>query len=101
MASIRQDKTRHRLARTKLPSRGTAMRLIMLVLLCICVSIGLGFDDKADASRDHAAAYWKTNVRKQQGNLSESHTEHAVVYGSVDMKQLESIGKAAERAIVF
>jgi hypothetical protein len=77
------------------------MRLVALLLTGMCVSAGMGFDDKADSSRDHASAYWKTNVRKQAGKLNETQTEHAVVYGTVDAKQLESIGKAAERAIVF
>ncbi len=77
------------------------MRLVVLLLTGMCVSAGMSFDDKADSSRDHASAYWKTNVRKQAGKLSETQTEHAVVYGTVDAKQLESIGKAAERAIVF
>jgi len=61
----------------------------------------MAYDDKAEGSAGHAAAYWKSNVRKQQGKTGETQTEHAVLYGTVDAKQLETIGKAVERAIVF
>lgn len=77
------------------------MRCVVLLLSCICWSVGQACDDKADASLEHASAYWKANVRKQQNKLSESQTEHALVLGSVDSKLLGSIGKATERAIVF
>lgn len=77
------------------------MRSIVLLSSLLCISAALACHANTEGSAEHAAAYWKSNVRKQQGKTSESQTEHAVTYGSVDAKQLESIGKAVERAIVF
>lgn len=77
------------------------MRSVVLLSLLLCCSLALAYDDKSEGSAGHAAAYWKSNVRKNQAKTSESQTEHALIYGTVDAKQLESIGKATERAIVF
>ncbi len=82
------------------------MRSVVLLSLLLCCSATLGYDDKTEGSSEHAAAYWKSNVRHSKTKTSEaktreSQTEHAVIYGTLDAKQLESIGKATERAIVF
>lgn len=77
------------------------MRLL-LVFLCLSFLPAVhAFDDKVDATQAYAEQLWKINVRKQQGKLNSSHTEHAVILGTVDQKLLESIGKAAEKAIGF
>jgi len=77
------------------------MRSAVCLVSFFCCSLAWCLDDEADATREHAAAYWKSNVRKNQGKTGEYKTDHALIYGTVDAKQLESIGKAAERAIVF
>lgn len=77
------------------------MTSVVLLSSLFCCSAGMAFDEKAEGSAEHAAAYWKSNIRKQQGKISETQTDHAVMYGTIDAKQMESIGKAAERAIVF
>ena len=77
------------------------MRIAVLLLSFTCLLPALAFDDQDVATRSHAEALWKTNVRKQQGKISHSQTEHALVLGTADAKLLENIGKAAERSIVF
>jgi hypothetical protein len=54
-----------------------------------------------DATRTHAEAFWKTNVRKAQGKLGNYATENVLVVGSAEARTLESVGKAAERAVAF
>jgi hypothetical protein len=54
-----------------------------------------------DANLQHAEALWKANVRKQTNKTQHFETAQTVVFGTVDSKMLESIGKAAERAVVF
>ncbi|HQR08918.1 MAG TPA: hypothetical protein PLN21_19005 [Gemmatales bacterium] len=77
------------------------MRSVVLLSSLLYCSVVMSYDDKKESSAEHAAAYWKSNVRRQQGKTGEIQTEHTLIYGTVDAKQLESIGKAAERAIVF
>jgi hypothetical protein len=71
---------------------------LMVMLLATTLASA---DDKPDATRDHAQAFWNANVRKQQGTPQEFSTDNVFVLGSVDVKALESIAKAAERAVVF
>ncbi|MFT3878511.1 MAG: hypothetical protein QM703_02490 [Gemmatales bacterium] len=77
------------------------MRSVVILSSLLCCSVALASEGKGEGSAEHAAAFWKSNVRKNQGKTGESQTDHAVIYGTVDAKQLESIGKATERAIVF
>lgn len=70
--------------------------LILLVLANVAYA-----DDKPDPTREHAQAFWNANVRTQQGALHEFATDSVFVFGSADAKTLETIGKAADRAVVF
>lgn len=77
------------------------MRYLAFLIAGICLLPAMAFDDQNDSDRAHAEAMWKTNVRKQTGKISQTQTEHTLVIGSADQKLLESVGKAAERAVVF
>lgn len=77
------------------------MRLLVLCLTLTGLPIALCMDDKSDSTREYAEQLWKSNVRKQQGKLNSTQTEHACIVGTADVKTLESIGKATERAIVY
>lgn len=54
-----------------------------------------------DSNKEHAEALWKNSVRKSQGKLSQTQTDHAFIMGTVDVKTLESIGKATQRSVVY
>lgn len=54
-----------------------------------------------DAELQHAEALWKANVRKQINKQHHYETPQTFIFGTADQKMLESIGKAAERAVVF
>jgi hypothetical protein len=75
------------------------MRLALLVSLIIVPCAAA--EDSGDASKSHAEAFWKNNVRKQQGKLGSFSGEQILVVGTADAKVLESVGKAAERAVAF
>lgn len=54
-----------------------------------------------DTDLQHAQALWKANVRKQTNKTSQYETAQTLIFGTVDARMLESIGKAAERAVVY
>jgi len=54
-----------------------------------------------DESSEYVQALWKGTVRKQTGKLSTHETEHVLTAGTLEPKLLETIGKAAERAVVY
>ena len=57
--------------------------------------------DVRKLTESDAEAFWNTNVRKQQGTVHVATTDNVLALGSVDQKTLDSIAKAAERAVVF
>lgn len=71
------------------------------VFLTLVLLASPAWDDKSPASLKHAEGLWKTHVRKQTAKLSHSETENVLVFGSADSKMLDTIAKAAERAVVF
>lgn len=71
------------------------------LLLTLLLPAWAAADDRADAMKTHAEAFWKNNVRKQPAKLNSTTSESVLVLGTADARVLESVAKAAERAVVF
>lgn len=74
------------------------MRTLISCLALCFLACGISAEDR---SKDHAEALWKAVVRKQQVKLNHVATESVCAIGSVEGKSLESVAKAAERAVIF
>jgi hypothetical protein len=68
------------------------------LILCLLLPSWAGADD---ATKSHAEAFWKNIVRKQTGKPTSFATDHVLAFGTADAKVLETVAKAAERAVVF
>jgi hypothetical protein len=68
------------------------------LFLCLLLPSGAAADD---ATKAHAEAFWKNNVRKPGGKLTAFTTENVLALGSADAKVIESVARAAERAVLF
>lgn len=76
--------------------------LLLLVTFCSVLSITeMPVHGIWDESSEYVQALWKNTVRKQTGKLSTHETEHVFTAGTAEPKLLETIGKAAERAVVY
>lgn len=76
--------------------------MLHIVSFCTLLSLtatavqGMGND-----SLEYVQALWKSTARKQSGKLATHETDHVLTAGTVEPKQLETIGKAAERAVIY
>lgn len=77
-----------------------------IVLYTVSFCTGLSLTEMpvrglGDESSDYIQALWQSTVRKQSGKLATYETDHVLTAGTVETKQLETIGKAAERAVIY